>query len=91
MSVNARVINDVSTTADGRVGVLTREGASNRRNGIVFLDTSEPSHPRVVSEFTDTVTGGVHSAFVDGHFRTTGRCNPKSRITCGPSPAKGAS
>ncbi|MGH9204537.1 MAG: LVIVD repeat-containing protein, partial [Vicinamibacterales bacterium] len=64
----ARVINDVSTTADGRIGVLTREGASTRRNGIVFLDTSDPSHPRVVSEFTDTVTGGVHSAFVDSHY-----------------------
>ena len=48
--------------------VVTREGASNRKNGIVFLDTSDPAHPKVVSEYTATVTGGVHSAFIDGHY-----------------------
>ncbi|PYS04792.1 MAG: hypothetical protein DMG12_09245, partial [Acidobacteria bacterium] len=32
---DARVINDVSTTPDGKIGVITREGASNRKNGIV--------------------------------------------------------
>ncbi len=47
---------------------MTREGASNRKNGIVFLDTSLPAHPKVLSEYTSTVTGGVHSAFIDGHF-----------------------
>ena len=45
-----------------------RERASNRKNGIVFLDTSQPAHPKVISEYTATVTGGVHSAFVDGHY-----------------------
>jgi hypothetical protein len=68
LAFDARILNDVSTTADGRVAVLSREGASNRKNGIVFLDTSDPAHPRVVSEYTATVTGGVHSAFVDGHY-----------------------
>jgi len=68
VTVDARQINDVSTTKDGRIAVLTREGASSRRNGIVFLDTSDPSHPRVISEYTTTVTGGVHSAFVDDHY-----------------------
>lgn len=68
VTVDARLVNDVSTTADGRIGVLTREGASNRKNGIVFLDTSDPAHPKVVSEYTETVTGGVHSAYVDGHY-----------------------
>ncbi|MCI0633955.1 MAG: Ig-like domain-containing protein, partial [Actinobacteria bacterium] len=66
--VDARTVNDVSLTADGRIGVLTREGASNRRNGIVFFDASNPAHPKVVSEYTETVTGGVHSAFIDGHY-----------------------
>ncbi|MGH7717866.1 MAG: LVIVD repeat-containing protein, partial [Gemmatimonadaceae bacterium] len=66
--VDAHVINDVSTTADGKIGVLTREGASSRRNGLVFLDLADPLHPKVLSEFTETVTGGVHSAFVDGHY-----------------------
>jgi hypothetical protein len=68
VSFDARVINDVSTTSDGKIAVLTREGASNRKNGIVFLDLAEPAHPKVLSEYTETVTGGVHSAYVDGHY-----------------------
>ncbi len=68
IQVDAHVINDVSTTADGKIGVITREGASSRRNGIVFLDLIDPLHPKVLSQFTETVTGGVHSAFVDGHY-----------------------
>lgn len=67
LSFDARILNDISVSADGRIGVLTREGASNRKNGIVFLDTSDPAHPKVLSEFTETVSGGVHSAFIDGH------------------------
>jgi hypothetical protein len=65
---DARVINDVSTTPDGKMGVITREGASNRKNGIVFLDLSEPAHPKVLSEYTETVTGGVHSAYISSHY-----------------------
>jgi hypothetical protein len=68
LKVDARIINDVSVSADGRFGVLTREGASSRKNGIVILDTADPSHPKVLSEYTETVSGGVHSAFIDGHF-----------------------
>jgi hypothetical protein len=68
VSFDARVINDVSTTADGKIGVITREGASNRKNGIVFLDLADPAHPKVLSEYSETVTGGVHSAYVNGHY-----------------------
>ena len=68
LTVDATHINDVSTTADGKIGILTREGASSRRNGIVFLDLADPLRPKVLSEYTATVTGGVHSAFVDGHY-----------------------
>jgi len=68
VAFDARLVNDVSTTADGKIMVATREGASNRKNGIVFLDTSQPAHPKVISEYVETVTGGVHSAFVDGHY-----------------------
>jgi hypothetical protein len=68
ITFDARIINDVSVTADGKTGVLTREGASSRKNGIVFLDTSDPAHPTIVSEYTETVTGGVHSAFLDDHY-----------------------
>jgi hypothetical protein len=63
--VDARHINDVMSTADGRWAVMTRENASSRRNGIVILDLADPAHPKVASEYTETVTGGVHSAFVN--------------------------
>ncbi|MGH7753617.1 MAG: hypothetical protein ACREN5_12445, partial [Gemmatimonadales bacterium] len=62
--VDARAINDVMTTEDGKYGVMTREGASSRRNGIVILSFEDPAHPRAISEFTETVTGGVHSSYV---------------------------
>jgi hypothetical protein len=68
LKVDARLINDVSTTPDEKIGVFTREGASNRKNGIVFLDTSDASHLKVLSEYTATVSGGVHSAYIDSHY-----------------------
>ena len=68
LSFDARILNDISVSSDGTIGVLSREGASNRKNGIVFLDTSDPAHPKVLSEYTETVSGGVHSAYIDGHY-----------------------
>jgi hypothetical protein len=68
LKVDARLINDVSVTADGKIGVITREGASSRKNGIVFLDTTDAMHPKVLSEYTATVTGGVHSAYINSHY-----------------------
>ena len=62
--VDARIINDVMTTEDGKFGVMTREGASSRKNGIVILSFEDPAHPVQVAEFTETVTGGVHSTFI---------------------------
>jgi hypothetical protein len=50
------------------VGVFTREGASTRKNGIVLFDPSDPAHLKVLSEYTETVTGGVHSAFINTHY-----------------------
>jgi hypothetical protein len=50
--VDARTINDVMTTEDGKFGVMTREGASSRRNGIVILSFEDPAHPKHVAEFT---------------------------------------
>ena len=61
---NTRRVNDVMTTPDGKTLVFTREGASDRKNGIVICSLDDPLHPRVVSEFTDGVPGGVHSAFI---------------------------
>ena len=68
VKVDARLVNDISTTADGKILVISREGASNRKNGIAFYHTSDPAHPKLISEYTATVTGGVHSAFVDSHY-----------------------
>jgi hypothetical protein len=66
--VDARVVNDVTVNADRTLGVITREQASGRRNGIVLLDLAVPAHPAILSEFTETVTGGVHTTFIDGHL-----------------------
>jgi hypothetical protein len=62
--VNTRRINDVMSTPDGKYLVFTREGASDRKNGIVIASTEDPAHPKILSEFKETVTAGVHSAFV---------------------------
>src|SRR6202041_1051437 len=68
LKADARLINDLSTTPDEKVGVFTREGASTRKNGIVLFDPSDPAHLKVLSEYTETVTGGVHSAYINGHY-----------------------
>jgi hypothetical protein len=65
---DARLINDVAVTADGKTGVFAREGASNRKNGLVTFDASDPLHPKVITEYTAALEGGVHSAFIDGHY-----------------------
>jgi hypothetical protein len=64
MMVDAQLINDVMTTEDGSYGVFSREGASDRKNGLQIFDAGDPCHPRVIADYTETVTGGVHSSFV---------------------------
>ena len=64
VQANTRVINDIMTDKDGKVLVFTREGAADRRNGIVVCTLEDPLHPKVVAEFTEGVTAGVHSAFI---------------------------
>ncbi len=61
---NTRRVNDVMTFPDGKFLVFTREGASDRKNGIVICSLEDPAHPKVIAEFTEGVTGGVHSTFV---------------------------
>lgn len=61
---NTRRVNDLMTTPDGRYMVFTREGAADRRNGLVIAQLYDPAHPVPIAEFTDGVTGGVHSSFV---------------------------
>src|SRR6185312_3389649 len=51
VKVDARLINDISTTPDGKVLVISRESASSRKNGIAFYDTSDPAHPKLISDY----------------------------------------
>jgi len=81
MMTNARLVNDVMTTEDGRYGVFSREGASDRKNGIVVFDASNPCHPKPVSEYTQTVSGGVHSSYVyKGHAYITDDATGSMRV-----------
>ncbi len=66
--VDARTTNDVKVSEDGSICVISREGASNRRNGIYILDCTDPRDIKVHSTFDDELTGGVHNLFVyDDH------------------------
>jgi hypothetical protein len=81
MMTNSRIVNDVMTTEDGKYGVFSREGASDRKNGIVVFDASDPCHPKPISEYTSTVTGGVHSSYVyQGHVYLTDDATGSMRV-----------
>jgi len=68
VTVDARTVNDVKVSEDGTVCVISREGASTRRNGIVILDCSDPSDVKILAEYDDELTGGVHNIFIyDNH------------------------
>ena len=64
IKVDARTVNDVKISENGRVGVISREGASNRKNGLVILDVSDPFNVRIINEYNDNLTGGVHNVFI---------------------------
>ncbi len=64
LTVDARTVNDVKVSEDGRIAVISREGASNRRNGIYILDVTDPYNVKVLSTFDDGLTGGVHNVFI---------------------------
>jgi hypothetical protein len=66
LQLDARRINDVKIHPNNRIGIVTREGASSRRNGLVVLDLTTPAHPTILSEYTETLTGGVHNVWIDG-------------------------
>jgi len=62
--VDARTVNDVKISEDGTLAVITREGASDRRNGLVILDVRDPRNVSIVSEYDEGLTGGVHNVFI---------------------------
>ena len=65
VQVDARSVNDVKVSEDGDIAVISREGASDRKNGIVVLGVGNPREGvPILSEFTDQLTGGVHNVFI---------------------------
>src|SRR6267143_1249683 len=37
---------------------------ADRKNAIVVFDAGDPCHPKPIAEYTETVSGGVHSSYV---------------------------
>ena len=68
LQVDARTINDVKASPDGRYAVLSREGATNRRDGLVILDMADPHNPVIASFFDEGITGGVHNMFAQDDY-----------------------
>jgi hypothetical protein len=64
VKVDARTVNDVKISENGRVGIISREGASNRKNGLVILDVSDPYNVKITKMYDDDLTGGVHNVFI---------------------------
>jgi len=64
VQVDARTVNDVKVSEDGRICIISREGASNRKNGIVILDVSDPKDVKIISTYTENLTGGVHNLYI---------------------------
>ena len=64
VQVDARTVNDVKVSEDGKICVISREGASNRKNGIIIIDVTNPYDVNIISEYTQNLTGGVHNVFI---------------------------
>ncbi len=68
IQVDARIVNDVKISEDGTLCIISREGASSRKNGIVLLDVTNPRDVQIHSEYHQQLTGGVHNLFIyDDH------------------------
>jgi len=68
VKVDARTINDVTVSPNGKYASMSREGASNRVNGVVILDITTPAHPKIASTFDQNLTGGVHNMFATDDY-----------------------
>jgi hypothetical protein len=69
IQVDARTVNDVKVSPDGRYAALSREGASNRANGPVLVDLSDPMNPTIAGYVEDSrITGGVHNMFAQDDY-----------------------
>ena len=68
IQVDARTINDVKVSPNGRYAALSREGASDRRNGVVLIDLADPRAPTIAGTFDEGLTGGVHNMFATDDY-----------------------
>jgi hypothetical protein len=64
VQVDARTVNDVKISEDGTICIISREGASDRKNGLVIIDVKDPSNAEIISRFDENLTGGVHNVFI---------------------------
>ena len=67
VQVDARTVNDVKVSEDGTLCAISREGASNRRNGFVLLDCTNPREVEILASFDQGLTGGVHNVFLENN------------------------
>ena len=65
VQVDARTVNDVKVSPNGKIAIISREGASNRKNGIIIIDVTNPYEVKIIKEYTKNLTGGVHNLFID--------------------------
>lgn len=68
VQVDARTVNDVKVSPDGKICIISREGASNRKNGIIIIDVTNPYDVQIIKEYTKNLTGGVHNLFIDEKY-----------------------
>ncbi len=50
VQVDARTVNDVKVSPNGKIAIISREGASNRKNGIIIIDVTNPYDVKIIKE-----------------------------------------
>lgn len=63
VTLDARTVNDVKVSADGRWAVATHEGS--HPNGITLLDLADPAHPDTIRRYTAGLESGVHNTWIE--------------------------
>ena len=67
--VDARVVNDIKVSPDGRLGILTHEHSDDMLNGITLLDLADPNHPEVIVRFAaPDLSPGVHNVWIEDDY-----------------------